>query len=214
MKTIFSAHIDDAILSIGGSIINWVNNGEKVHIIYIFSKSKYLKNDSNLSAEKITNIRKEEEFNVSKKIGYTYEFLDYDDSSIVNHSKNDNIKIYENIITKINFHDDYFFPILKIHSDHEVLASIGKFLSKKYNNIYFYEDLPYIAYHQKYVKQILKIFTRHNLHSFINKINFNKKLELINCYKSQIEDIWIKKIKQYSLSIIPNQYSERYWKFL
>ena len=46
MKQIISPHIDDAMLSLGGSILNWLKEGEQVRIIDVFSISQAINKDA------------------------------------------------------------------------------------------------------------------------------------------------------------------------
>lgn len=81
MRVIFSPHIDDSFLSLGGLILNWRKKKERVQVIDVFSISNYTK--SGLGERKeVTRQRKQEERNVQKFTDVHTTFLDFLDAPL------------------------------------------------------------------------------------------------------------------------------------
>jgi LmbE family N-acetylglucosaminyl deacetylase len=164
VKQVISPHIDDAILSLGGCILNWVRNGEKVKIINVFSKAGGINKDSiSVLAGKryptdfksAMKIKKAEEKNIQNILKIEVEFLDWPDRNINIYSYKGDFfykksaieRLKNDIRRKIDKDSPAFFPLamgeLRTHADHIIARQIGLFLLKDGYDIRFYEDLPY-----------------------------------------------------------------------
>lgn len=227
MKTliqIVSPHIDDAFLSMGGTIINWINQGKDLEIIYPFTLSNWT-NPLNISkiifekdTEKITKLRKREEKKINENLRYKYIFLDFPDRGIkpdwsdVETAKM-KVDVKERLLLQLNKDATIYFPIGINHFDHILVREIGKELIDEYNyNIHFYEDLPYIA-HMSNFQDFYKVIEENSVNPYWEKIDIKSKIEILKNYKSQVEESWLKLINLYSYSPKDNHYYERFWKF-
>jgi LmbE family N-acetylglucosaminyl deacetylase len=232
MKQIISPHIDDAFLSLGGSILNWIEKKEKIKIIHVFSKSNWT-NPNSLSAKKytkdietISNIKKREEEEVSSILKTKPVFLDYiekiplynmEQKDIIKKVKKsfnkEFVKNIENSLTmEINKRFICFFPLsTEDHPSHRLVNDIGLNLLKKGYNIQFYEDFPYISRNINKIKEITS-FRNFKLIPILKEINIKRKLKILKCYKSQISVRWLDEMETYAHSLKENKYYERYWK--
>jgi len=173
MKQVISPHIDDAILSLGGCILNWVRNGEKVKIINVFSKASAINKDAiSVRAGKkyptdfksAMNVKKAEEKRVQNALKIKAEFLDWPDRNLNIHKykgyffykKSSIDRLKNHIRRKINKDSTIFFPLamgeIRVHADHIIIRQIGLFLLKDGYDVRFYEDLPYCYFDNQRAK--------------------------------------------------------------
>jgi LmbE family N-acetylglucosaminyl deacetylase len=224
MKYVFiSPHIDDAILSLGGLIIQLKNEQRDVDIEYVFTISNWTNPESICQKDYgndpgvISRIRKEEERLIGNELQYGYRFMDYPDLPL---RKGMDSKEEEGIFASIkdmlsqmmNMEDCYFFPLGLGHPDHELIRDIGIELIKKKYNVLFYEDMPYLAYQFTPKSDFYNLMKQRDLvpqHCFID---FDRKRSLLLKYTSQMSNLWLKDIMNYSYSIRDNAYLERWWK--
>ena len=224
MKQIISPHIDDAFLSLGGSILNGVKRKEKVKIGYIFTKSVYTNPDP-ISGEQygndenvITGLRKDEEKEINQLLEYDFYFLDYPDNSLrqkygMNSENHIKTEIKNELANKINKNEVCFFPLGLGHVDHHMTREIGIQLVGAGYKIKFYEDMPYMTW-QNYLEayNLIKNNVFFPLVEEYEEIDFQTKLNILNCYRSQVSGRWLSDIAAYSYSPKDNKYYERYWK--
>lgn len=235
MRQIISPHIDDAFLSMGGCISNWLNNGEKVKIIYIFTKSSWTstKPISNIkypaNIKTITALRKAEESNLQNFAGHNVHYLDWYESGhrgkksmIVNFLRHGSMPISQNkMIRKIEgqlleiLDKDVttYFPLAMgewIHPDHAITKLLGLSLLKKGFNIAVYEDLPYCSHIN--TEEINSNFANNVIFMPVyEEIDMERKINLLEHYQSQMSREWLQTVRDYGLSLGNGTPNERYW---
>ena len=216
MIHIISPHIDDAIFSLGGTILKLKDNSENVLIHYIFTISDWT-NSNNCSGKLysknkfvVTNIRKQEEEIVSKRVGYKYIMYDYYDMPLRSGDDVSASEIQDALLDKINKEDIIFFPIGIGHPDHERIREVGISLFYMGFNTLFYEDMPYIAHYDYHT--LFHLTQRKGFEAETLSICLEKKLSLARIYKSQVSDQWLKDIKNYAYNLEDNKFYERFWK--
>lgn len=233
MKIIYSPHLDDAILSLGGTIKKWIDQQNKVLVIDIFSLSDYIRGKK-LDWKEATKIRKYEEQKTAKILGYKLKFLDKLESGLrgykrvcdhypkkINWKKDQ--KVFKSLVeifkNQLKRRDEYYFPLaIGENVDHllvreAAIKAITSGLKKK--KIFFYEDLPYVYSHL--LNQ--KIIRRLKLTPILTKINIRKKLSLVKIFKSQIKKAndnsdWCYRIKEYAAKLKRKGFYERSWRLL
>jgi LmbE family N-acetylglucosaminyl deacetylase len=222
MIHIISPHIDDAVLSMGGLMQNFIKNGHEVKVQYIFTLSNWT-NAEALSGIKyeqdvalVTRIRKEEEYEVGALLGHQYEFHDFEDLPIrtippVGQSGHLMQLICERISASVAKHDMCFFPVCTAHPDHEVIRDIGFDLLARGFNIYFYEDMPYMAHSTSAPSGFHRNMHRDGFVPEYVSINIEDKISLLKLYKSQVSEEWLNRVMSYSYNLIDNSFYERVW---
>ncbi len=226
MKVVFSPHIDDAFLSLGGLILNWIDNNEEVHVVDIFSISNYTKNGVGDSTE-ITEKRKNEELSISKNTDVKISFLDFPECLLRGYKMKKEKPFYPDRINKeidkdlleklegealkkVNKTACCYFPLgVGSHVDHLLVRDLSEILiSKKLIEMTaFYEDVPYIGWHAL-PKQFIE---RLNLIPHIESIDMYKKMKVVENYDSQIEGEWIRVMKNHASKLLKNEKAERVW---
>jgi len=229
MIQIISPHIDDAMLSLGGSILNWRNQNKKVKIIYVFTRSNWtnpgaisgLRYPKNI--KKITALRKSEEMDIQKIVKADVEFLDIDEDPLRNKwikklfgydEKNLINRLKKILKDKIDKKHPCFIPLAVdkwFHNDHLIIRKIGLDLMKKGYNISFYEDLLYISHDQQKTNKG-NFFKDIRLIPKLEEIDINKKMDLLRLYRSQMSIAWLNEVEAYAFSLKDNKNYERYWK--
>lgn len=249
-----SPHLDDAVLSCGG-LISKVSrlNSSNVFVLNIFtglpsedtlsSIAKEFHKSCGLNANAI-EIRKKEEIEASKKLGYTSLFLDYYESQYRLNSTGQHVydsfdEVFEGkaekemdlmlsiqadikTIMRNNHFDMVYIPKgIGNHVDHIIARKCMEniFKEKLFSGVlHYYEDMPY-AY-QTLNNTPLKIDnTITSKLESIPSIDFNRKLEAIRLYSSQVDMLWCdseridKEYKEYSFFVSKKigTYYERYW---
>lgn len=221
MITIISPHIDDAFLSLGGTILKWINNNTPVRIEYVFSISNWT-NPNNILGQQyknnlkdVTKIRKNEELEICKIANHSYTFLDfkYDINIELSKQKVNKQNIINNLKNQISIGSIVFFPLGISHPQHLLVREIGlEFLKAQEYDVKFYEDLPYMAERTSYT-EIIDQISQFNFHPIISEIDINKKIEILKLYSSQVSHHWLNVISMYSYSCKESKHYERYWEF-
>lgn len=226
MIFIVSPHIDDAFLSIAGCILNWIKKGEKIKVIYIFSKSLWT-NPQPISSEKyavdesvITNLRKKEEEQIQQTVRHDFVFLDFCDEMLRKCKQepadvNDlSSRIKAGILSHITKDALIYFPIGIDNLDHIIIRDIGISFYREGFPVRFYEDMPYMAA-SLFFKNVYYSIKKNNYTALleeIEEIDLEEKLRIIKNYKSQVSEEWLTNIAAYSYSLRDNLYYERTWK--
>ncbi|MDQ7022653.1 MAG: glycosyltransferase [Candidatus Gracilibacteria bacterium] len=188
--TIISAHIDDAIFSLGGIINKWIDEGFLIEIITIFSKTNYMGPKKNLGIiEECMLMRKEEDNEIIEKLKGKIKFiyLDFEEALLRGYDYDElfgKLKNFDNglirglrkEIKKLTQKADYiFFPYgYGNHVDHQVCSKS----SFKNDKVFFYSDMLYICYMEENIKKGFNYKFDENI--------YNKHIDLSNCYKSQM----------------------------
>jgi hypothetical protein len=222
MYQIISPHIDDAFLSLGGMIREWVKGPEQIDITYVFSISDWTSPQAiaQLSyptdKQKVTAIRKSEEMDINILLPYLYRLLDFPDASVRNHEPRGGFgELYEQVLQKLEKIIDRsarcFFPLGLGHPDHLLIRNIGLSLLRKQYNIWFYEDMPYMAYQEMLPDVLYEFIMGIGMEPSSTSIDLHKKIEILKNYRSQLCDAWLQSITNYAYSPADNTYYERIW---
>lgn len=225
----FSPHLDDAILSCGGLIINLVRDKKKVLIVTVFNESDGTKTNKNITRHvkacgfddiwKLAKKREKEDKKMAKILKVKVLWLDEIEANY-----RENYKSYKEIIEKkaiereldlvgrvnskinnilkklLSKNGEVYFPMgLGNHIDHLIVNRSGLEATKKYQ-VYFWEDYPYLLF--------LKNKIEENKYSLVKRIdvkeNLNFKKKLIENYDSQLKELF--KYKEMYLSSFENYY--------
>lgn len=209
MKTILvlSPHGDDELLGMGGYIINEIQKGNKVHVIF----------GTDGVSEENSKIRIQEIESVSKFIGFTYEILYHNmDGILYKVDKKDIVGKIDNIINELK-PDEFYCCYPSHHQDHEFIYECGKasmrlkegWIPKVYGLYeYIFIDplslpqggLMYIDIKYAIDKKLdaFKLYKTQNKKSpsplNIDSINTLAKMRGIQCGKEYAELIYIQKL--------------------
>lgn len=226
MRIVFSPHIDDAFLSLGGSILSWIGNGEIVRVINIFSKCKATKwgaGDPHI----ITALRKREEKEIGKATGVCLTFLDIGEAPLRGYARRSGKFQYPH---KVDWRRDkkvlihlrlaatkfiqskvaYYFPLaVGNHTDHLLVRELGKQLirDRDLTNASFYEDIPYVGWFptpQGFIRTM-------HLNPRRVRINLNRKVKTVSKYRSQLENGWVEILKRRAQSFGGGRSYEQFW---
>jgi LmbE family N-acetylglucosaminyl deacetylase len=221
MIYIISPHIDDAVLSLGGLIINRTANDKRVTVENIFTVSDWVNPESIKQGVSyqfedklagITAIRKSEEKNVSEKLNYIANFWDLLDAPL---RGNDDINLSTLVETKIKSFltkdDTCYFPLGFGHPDHTIARTAGIKLFNQRFNVFFYEDMPYAAFGDYNYQEQCNFLLNNGLTPGFEEIDIEAKIEALQLYGSQVSYDWLKGIKNYSYNAFENSFFERYW---
>lgn len=221
---IFSPHIDDAFLSLGGSILNWIERDFEIKVYNIFTISRWTTPDCLLGIESHlgvlagTILRKEEEQMVASVVGFTPEFWNFLDLPLrENSSIEESEKLKEDLFLKIsgllNYSDQFFFPVGVGHLDHVLINDIAFRHYAKFGNIYCYEDMPYFSWKDfSFQENFEKI--RKSAVPVFEKISYSKKAHVLRSYGSQVTNDWLRTMKVYANNLRGYDEYERYWRLL
>jgi LmbE family N-acetylglucosaminyl deacetylase len=223
MLHIVSPHIDDAIFSIGGLISKLARRNEEISIHYVFTLSEWTNPEAssnpvhNSGVETVTAERKKEERSISSIVSYGINFFDFLDFPLRPKTDASEIDMIKSIASRIrrivDRHEVVFFPVGITHPDHVIVGIIGRTLFDEGYNVMFYEDLPYAARataNHEYAQWLLA----HQFESQLERISIESKINLMNLYRSQTSEEWIRHVREYSYSFNPvdhNSY-ERFWR--
>lgn len=223
MKTIiFSPHSDDAIFSLGNTLLSKIF--PEVTIVTVFNISNYKIDGIGLTKE-VTCIRKSEDTLAFKLAGInSYSYLDFEDAILrpeykildsyldpKSLAKNDSVynSVRNQILGSYNNEDMLLFPLgIGNHIDHKILFEIGFEISKSHNNVYFYKDIAYeSANDPEYVSSFLKLLDlKFNSYRIQVPRSNSRKENLVKCYNSQLDS------ETNNLIIKTTEYGEEYFK--
>jgi len=216
-KIIFSPHVDDAMFSLGGAIINWVEQGLSVRIINVFSNSVSSRGFGSKSTDKAESLaRIQEEQSLVSKYGPIFEYLNYNSSGgrgnfflrklisakkqmLLNSDKNIK-KEFENYLRKQIFDDasEIFIPLVpqqRAHIDHLIVRNtcLEYFSDKQHINLY--EELPYCNIDSSYEDYMQK----NDITPILYSCDYAKKSNAISAYQTELRPAWKVNIeKQYN----------------
>jgi LmbE family N-acetylglucosaminyl deacetylase len=220
MLHIISPHIDDAVLSLGGTISNFSVLQKEIMVHYVFSISDWVNDEilNNFTGDvmAISALRKKEEENVARQLGYQYQMMEFLDSPLRNGSEAEAIdmissRIYERIANAASTNDTIFFPLGINHLDHVLVRNVGIEMLKDGFSVLFYEDLPYSAAAQFDYQERYNTICHFGLTPLFQEIDIESKLNNLKLYASQVSPGWLRDIKNYAYSVKDNKYYERYW---
>lgn len=203
--TVVSPHIDDAVLSLGGTLLKY-RDVERI-IINVFPFSSYTLG-SEKSSEIISHIRRAEEEKIAKELGIKIKFMEFKDWTLRGYRKwnqplMDSPELLENVkrcITQEISNQQKLLIPLAVGScvDHSLIRSLR--LDGSY-----YEDLPYAAYPE------LPMDINGLSPNPIKITRFlNKKIELLEKYQSQLTNQDIQMTIEHSIHKNGNNY-ETIW---
>lgn len=233
-KIVISPHYDDLILSLGGLVSKWSKINCQIEEWIVFSNSNYLVNDNkgnkDISKERIkvvSSIRLKEELRATKNIkNIKLKLCHQDEALIRNHNEKEHKrgfphgfdekkdkKVLENLrklLLPLFSKDVQIFVPLAIqeHIDHFIIrkAAISILNSNKKAQVFFYEDLPYVAYTSKGEWKHIKTFIiQHKLLPIIVPIDLNFKLKLLDYYNSQTDKYYYEGVSKRAKEIQKEQ---------
>ncbi len=220
---ILSPHLDDSVLSCGDLIYKYVNNGDVVDVLTIFSGSEKKENLSEAAKQFHSNcfldensmiVRKIEDKKAHKLLGCNSLYLDkleclyrkdklgylYPDLNDIYHLEyerdDDNIDLLTKELNNIIINYDIIYAPMGLgnHADHLFVNEAIKRANIK-NNLYFYEEVAYVCY---YYRENDKSNWGKNMKYKLISINdneYNKKIEAILLYRSQLRVLWENRIQ-------------------
>lgn len=218
---VFSPHIDDAVLSLGGLIARLATSSGDLCVINIFTLSNWINPDgifkdrfAETDTEVISNVRKAEEAESGRLLHYSTDFLDFPDlplrDGLVSYHE-----LYNRIKDKIK---EYlgkdiraFFPLGIDHPDHEIIAAIGYELLDEGYPVLFYEDMPYVARNYGSGNLVKAKAIQRGFISFPVEIDIMRKMEAIKVYESQVSEEWLIDIYNYSQKDDSPLFQEYIW---
>jgi hypothetical protein len=201
-------HPDDAVLSIGGHIINLLKEGNCVELLNVFSKSTVATLQYNnllkLNDEIYTQIRLEEsDFVVKQLLHSEFNSLNQEvalkrgHKSIFNSQPTSLDKKISELLIDILLEkvkdgaNHLIFPMgVKGHIDHSVCYLTGLRMTQildKNVKILFYEELPYSRNKFAFHKQLIELGKRLNISPIYSNIdsNIEQKVSMVLGYRSQ-----------------------------
>ncbi len=220
---IVSPHLDDSVLSCGDLIYKFVENGDKVDVLTVFSGSEKKENLSDAAKTFHSNCfldensmieRKKEDFNAHKILGCNSLYLDkkeclyrkdekgylYPDLDNIYHLETDREQENLSDLTKelskiVNEYDVVYAPLgLGNHADHLLVnKAINNFDIK--GELYFYEEVAYVCYYYRDNKESNWGDGLKNKLIDISDFEYNKKMDAILQYKSQLHILWSNRIQ-------------------
>jgi LmbE family N-acetylglucosaminyl deacetylase len=231
-RVILSPHIDDAILSLGGSIINWLDQGDNIRVANIFSVTAspfFWRRQGSSNAVIDTQTRKLEEREVAKELGEIFEYLDYPSSgcrglkylrpwipaTLQTRLPRDR-RVFAAIAKTIEElflsapRGSFYAPIAPppvAHADHVLVREAVLHTARRLLNpidLFFYEELPYCARTDSFIRPL----EQNGLTPIVNQISFERKRIYVMKYKSQIKEIWLQDMLSYCSKIM----GERVWR--
>ncbi|MBC9929282.1 PIG-L deacetylase family protein [Chitinophaga qingshengii] len=217
---VISPHIDDAVLSMGGLLSQWLEQHICIEILYVFSFSSWVSGSISANAglqpdaHLVTSLRKKEEAAAQQIIPYSCSYLDYADAAVRKGLQPDAEMIAQLKQKIMAFADPdvwCFFPLGLGHTDHLATRNIGIELLSLGYKIGFYEDMPYMSYQHLRYAVLHDVLHSLGMKSTVAAIDFEVKLNAIRCYRSQVSMEWERAITAYAYSAADNQYYERYW---
>ncbi|MCQ2562621.1 MAG: PIG-L family deacetylase [Alphaproteobacteria bacterium] len=218
-KVIISPHMDDAALSMGGSILQ---NTSQIKIITLCASNWTLEGISS-DSDKITSIRRAEEQQFINKINAEFVFCNLPEATMRGYNDwtlkcdlNKDKSLFKKIICIINentnLDDEIYLPAaIGEHVDHTLVFETIKYLNNK--NIRIYEDLPYATYGGT-TERIEKIRKTYQLTEQLTDITtqIDKKVDCLQIYTSQLTQEDITNVKKYAQNIRKDKkFYERTW---
>lgn len=212
---IISPHCDDALLSLGGLLINKVLVPEVV--VNVFTKTNWTIN-GNEEVDKITGLRIKEDLQSFASLGINTKYLGFMDASLRKGCENKSSKYVEithepiidpicgklfgvikNLIKEYKNVENWFFPLgVGGHIDHCILRDVaikGELTNQKY--VYFYEDVGYDdTESDEKIQAIIKTLPLHLTPKTYKYQNINKKLNILENYASQINRSLLAQVKR------------------
>jgi len=169
---VVAPHPDDETLCCGGTIMNFIERGDKVKVVIVTDGRYGAPSEELKGTEELVKIRKEEALRVFKILSVEdFEFLNFEDYQISQKSRE-----VEEKLAKIlhDYNPDIVFSPSPYdhHTDH---AEIGRIMLKLFLNSYFY-----VVWGDQKVGEEVK---------FEIKNKRKKKMRALEEYESQIEGI-------------------------
>ena len=220
---ILSPHLDDSVLSCGDLIYKYVNNGDIVDVLTIFSGSEKKENLSLAAKQFHSNCfldenamleRKKEDLQAHKLLGCNSLYLDkleclyrkdekgylYPDLNNIYHLEYDreiqNINEISKEIEKIaNNYDVVYAPMgLGNHADHILVNMAAKKANIKCD-LYYYEEVAYVCHYYRDDKE--SDWGKGMLYKLVEITDeeYKKKIEAILLYRSQLRILWENRIQ-------------------
>ncbi|EGO8312502.1 PIG-L family deacetylase [Enterococcus faecalis] len=181
------AHPDDEIIGVGGTLINHIDKGDKVRVIFLAdgksSRDSY--NDKDLIVSKKENER------VAKFIGYEYKRIDLKDNQLDRYPLLEIVKIIENEVLEFEPSIIYTHSLQDINIDHQIctlatitaIRPIEKF--RCVSDIIFFETLSETEWgpSERFEKFIPNVFQE------LSKDVLKRKMVALSLYESEMKEM-------------------------
>ena len=224
MRIVFSPHIDDAWLSLGGAIAAWRAANEKVIVVNIFSISNYTAAGFGDVTEVTARRKAEERANAAatgvrpiflhfRDVAIRYAWLDHEHyPTTIDWSKDSAllVRLKSSIRELLDRGAVHYFPLaVGQHVDHLLVReAVAKLDKKRTFALAFYEDLPYAAKGGALPKEFIE---ENVLKPQLVEIDLATKLGLVKSYVSQFEASWPGLLERHASSLEPGKVCERIW---
>lgn len=172
---VISAHPDDEVIGLGGTMVKHISKGDKVFLSVITDGSSV--NYNKLKGQKIIKKRKKECLAASKILGISeVKFHELPDAKLDSIPQLELNKIIEEEVRRIKPRIVYTHDKNDIHSDHKLIHLATMVATRrKVKEVYSYEVISSTTNFKP------------NLYINISK-ELSKKLRAINCYKSILKN--------------------------
>ena len=200
-RLILSPHNDDAVLSLGGHIANWVAAGDEVLVLNFFTVSNYVNPATRKTPMDVARARADEEENAAKCLGYEYKQLGLFDKPIRSVPDEITQAAVRAIINKEYVQADcqVYVPLSGSHRDHDIVRMGANDIPRERRH--YYEDLPYA----------MVTFPPEGTIPTMAHIDIFKKLEAVRKYETQVDGILEFMIRGYAHNMADDMYYERVW---
>ena len=170
---IFSPHQDDEVFGCGGLLLKLTKKKDvDISVIYITNGERGTADTS--PCKSLIEIRNNEAATVMMELGINkYEFLNYSDGFLVDEGNELKTSI-KRIFHELNPDLVLFTHIEDEHMDHQTTGKIILDLVESYKNTVF------VGY------EVWSAISKPNMYIELSDYEYNKKLDLMNIYKSQL----------------------------
>lgn len=173
---VFSAHPDDEILGLGGTLRKHIEKGESVRVIILCEAETMRYKNKNVNLKEMAS-------KSAKIMGFEeIIFLDFPDQGLDKFSLVEVIKPIEDYLSKYNPDIVYTHFIGDINKDHKIIAEATIVATRPFKN-----KIKYLIGYDNPSSTEWEIPYRFSPNYFVNvKDTFKKKIEALKCYVSEI----------------------------
>lgn len=221
---VISPHCDDAMLSMGGRILTL----DETTVVTVFGTCAWTTLSKEYTPDEITKRNQAEERKVMNAANVTSILYELPEALLRGYKKwntaylHDSDKLHEADISRLlrkhtKGMSRIYFPLaVGGHVDHVLVARqllvLHDELRDNETEMFVYEDLPYSWYGglDKSIALMQKNFTLTPYVADITNV-MERKVRLLEYYKSQLAKADIDKVKKYAESLVTSGYGERIW---
>jgi LmbE family N-acetylglucosaminyl deacetylase len=221
---VVSPHCDDALLALGGTILQTKN----VRVVTVFATCAWTAHPDRYDVASLSRLNKAEDMAALQKAKCKFDLYDYPEAFLrgyrkwntkVPHASDKKLSIeVEAAVRKhaASAHTVAFPLAAGEHVDHMMICNIGLNMTlellKMGKKVIFYEDLPYCWYGGR-EERIAVIGKKHQLEPELIDIQMQleAKKTLLREYKTQLIEKDIERISDYANGVTSVGYKERVW---